>query len=159
MEHEKAMLEVLEGIKCEMKLQNKLMAHDMMENKQNSIADIIKIEDSAYEDLRRKKEKKNDVKSKSGGKLSSFQTNGNGGYLNSSTNNMLNAALDGFNKGTRKEGMENFIRSLAWQIHYGKITEENALRIAKNAAQNSSPPLDLNEAVAIWNDVMSKPLN
>lgn len=61
------MLEVLEGIRSELELQNNLMAYDMTENKDNSIYDIEqKIKMGMYKDLRQKKKKKNDVKSSSG---------------------------------------------------------------------------------------------
>ena len=100
---------------------------------------------------------KKDVKSNGGGKLSSFQTNSKGRYLNSNINKMLNAMFDGFEKGTRNEGMASLVGSLAWYIDNDKMTQENAVRIVMTAAENSSPPIDTNEVVTIWNSIMSKP--
>lgn len=102
-------------------------------------------------------QKKSDVKSSGGGKLSSFQTNSKGRYLNSNINKMLNAMFDGFEKGTRNEGMASLVGSLAWYIDNDKMTQENAVRIVMTAAENSSPPIDTNEVVTIWNSIMSKP--
>lgn len=110
---------------------------------------VIDLFDSAQE--------KTNAKSGSG-KLSSFQTNSGGGYINSSLNKILNAMLDGFEKGTRNDGMTSLVGSLAWQIYNDKITEENALRVVGIAAQNSSPPMSKDEVNTIWNSIMKKEL-
>lgn len=109
---------------------------------------VIDLFDSAQE--------KTNAKSGSG-KLSSFQTNSKGRYLNSNINKILNAMFDGFEKGTRNEGMTSLVGSLVWYIDNDKMTQENAVRIVMTAAENSSPPIDPEEVATIWNSIMSRP--
>ena len=108
-----------------------------------------------FDDAQKKSEDRNG--NGGGGKLSSFQTNSKGRYLNSNINKILNAMFDGFEKGTRNEGMTSLVGSLAWYIDNDKMTQENAVRIVMTAAENSSPPIDPEEVATIWNSIMSKP--
>lgn len=143
MEHEKVMLEVLEGIRREMKLRNKLMAYDMTENKQNSTIDISGIEDSVYEDLRQKKKKKSDVKS-------------DGGYLDSNFNEILNAMREGFEEGTRNESMTSLCETIISMIKSDVLTNEDAQFIVLTTGRNCKPPMLNKEMEACWNSLVPK---
>lgn len=131
--------------------------HDGMYKLANKSDGYIREAPQWVVDLFDNAQSKSDVKSGSGsGKLSSFQTNSEGSYLNSSIYKILSAMLDGFEKGTRNDGMTSLVGSLAWQIYNDKITEEIALRVVGIASQNSSPPMSKDEVNTIWNSIMKK---
>lgn len=129
LEETKKQNKIQESIEREMKLQNNLMAYDMEEN---------------------------DVKSSGGGRLDVFRINSKGGYLNSNINKVINAMFDGFEKGTRNEGMTSLVGLLAWYVRNNKLTNHNARRIVMEAAKNSEPPMDMKELSTIWNSIAGR---
>lgn len=98
---------------------------------------------------------RNEYAKRSVAKIESFQVDNEGDYLNSNTNKMLNAMFDGFEKDTKNDDMTSLIKRLIWHINKDEITRENAVRVLEMATKNSNPPIDMEEAITIWNDVIS----
>lgn len=85
-----------------------------------------------------------------------FHEGGKGSYLNSNINKVINAMFDGFEEGTRNDGMTSLVGSLVWYVRNNKLTNHNARRIAMEAAKNSEPPMDIGELSTIWNSIVGR---